>query len=267
MIWPTASISATTIYGERRGDESPCQNVGSCPATKYLSRLYWLHGTLCLYIKFHNVESSLYRVEFNQNIDYQRTVSMMWRKDNDCWLSSNDFKDLLLFKKDKSCVEIKFFRKQDVIIDVKCNQIDYSNYNGMSHYILDSERSDKCIDFTMIITSRNNASISNFGGGFRWKSEYPFCIIQEKIVLKVIKKNPKSLVTPFFYECLKFEVIRNMSKLRKFASNFVVGKSITSRNNASISNFGGGFRWKSEYPFWIILTDKSSPFRIVFRTQ
>ncbi|KAF0769544.1 Uncharacterized protein FWK35_00005104, partial [Aphis craccivora] len=24
--------------------------------------------------------------------------------------------------------------------------------------------------------------------------------------------------------------------------------SITSRNNASISNFGGGFRWKSEYP-------------------
>ncbi|KAE9536009.1 hypothetical protein AGLY_007910 [Aphis glycines] len=63
-----------------------------------------------------------------------------------------------------------------------------------------SERSDECIDFTMIITSRNNASISNFGGGFRWKSEYPWCIIE-------------------------FEFIRNMSKLRKFASNFVVGKS------------------------------------------
>ncbi|KAE9544675.1 hypothetical protein AGLY_000217 [Aphis glycines] len=29
-----------------------------------------------------------------------------------------------------------------------------------------------------IITSRNNASISNFGGGFRWKSEYPWCIIE-----------------------------------------------------------------------------------------
>ncbi|KAE9538001.1 hypothetical protein AGLY_005973 [Aphis glycines] len=40
----------------------------------------------------------------------------------------------------------------------------------------DSERSNECIDFTMIITSRNNASISNFGGGFRWKSEYPWCI-------------------------------------------------------------------------------------------
>ncbi|KAF0714282.1 serine protease snake-like isoform X2, partial [Aphis craccivora] len=46
----------------------------------------------------------------------------------------------------------------------------------------DSERSDECIDFTMMcfvcvsvysITSRNNAPISNFGGGFRWKSEYP----------------------------------------------------------------------------------------------
>ncbi|KAF0771464.1 Uncharacterized protein FWK35_00004590 [Aphis craccivora] len=40
-----------------------------------------------------------------------------------------------------------------------------------------SERSDECIDFTMMcvffcvsvysITSRNNAPISNFGGGFR----------------------------------------------------------------------------------------------------
>ncbi|KAF0761588.1 Uncharacterized protein FWK35_00007207 [Aphis craccivora] len=30
------------------------------------------------------------------------------------------------------------------------------------------------------ITSRNNISISNFGGGFRWQSEYPFCIIEVK---------------------------------------------------------------------------------------
>ncbi|KAE9525671.1 hypothetical protein AGLY_014198 [Aphis glycines] len=40
-----------------------------------------------------------------------------------------------------------------------------------------SERSDECIDSTMIIKSRNNASISYFGGGFRWQSEYPWCII------------------------------------------------------------------------------------------
>ncbi|KAF0761224.1 Uncharacterized protein FWK35_00024847 [Aphis craccivora] len=44
--------------------------------------------------------------------------------------------------------------------------------------ILDSERSEECIDFTMIITSRNNAPNSNYGGGFRCKSEYPWCIIE-----------------------------------------------------------------------------------------
>ncbi|KAF0749669.1 Uncharacterized protein FWK35_00023861 [Aphis craccivora] len=40
--------------------------------------------------------------------------------------------------------------------------------------IKDSERSDECIDFTMIITCQNIASISNFGAGFRWQSEYPW---------------------------------------------------------------------------------------------
>ncbi|KAF0773554.1 Uncharacterized protein FWK35_00001141 [Aphis craccivora] len=52
-----------------------------------------------------------------------------------------------------------------------------------------SERSDECIDFTMMyvffvsvysITSRNNAPISNFGGGFRCKSEHPWCIMEIK---------------------------------------------------------------------------------------
>ncbi|KAF0705953.1 Uncharacterized protein FWK35_00038647 [Aphis craccivora] len=31
-----------------------------------------------------------------------------------------------------------------------------------------------------IIISRNNALISNFRGGFRCKSEYPWCIIEVK---------------------------------------------------------------------------------------
>ncbi|KAE9525190.1 hypothetical protein AGLY_014434 [Aphis glycines] len=44
-----------------------------------------------------------------------------------------------------------------------------------------SERSDECIDFTMI---RNNALISNFKSGFRWKNEYPWCIIQVKMTIK-----------------------------------------------------------------------------------
>ncbi|KAF0712296.1 Uncharacterized protein FWK35_00036162 [Aphis craccivora] len=44
-------------------------------------------------------------------------------------------------------------------------------------FILNSERSDECIDFTII---RNNAPISNYGGGFRCNSEYPWCIIEVK---------------------------------------------------------------------------------------
>ncbi|KAF0748017.1 Uncharacterized protein FWK35_00024478 [Aphis craccivora] len=49
--------------------------------------------------------------------------------------------------------------------------------------ISDSERSDECIDFTMIITNRNKAPFSNFGGGFRCKSEYPRCIIEVKVII------------------------------------------------------------------------------------
>ncbi|KAE9542887.1 hypothetical protein AGLY_002798 [Aphis glycines] len=39
------------------------------------------------------------------------------------------------------------------------------------------------------ITCRNNASISNFRGGFRWKSEYSWCIIQVKSTYYVIVEN------------------------------------------------------------------------------
>ncbi|KAF0769957.1 Uncharacterized protein FWK35_00003758, partial [Aphis craccivora] len=45
-------------------------------------------------------------------------------------------------------------------------------------YTFYSERNDEC----RIITSRNNAPISNFGGGFRCKSEYPWCIIELKFL-------------------------------------------------------------------------------------
>ncbi|KAE9529728.1 hypothetical protein AGLY_011824 [Aphis glycines] len=57
--------------------------------------------------------------------------------------------------------------------------------------LLDSERSDECIDFTMMYHnySRNNASISNFGGGFRWKSEYSWCIIEFSKKSRKTKKN------------------------------------------------------------------------------
>ncbi|KAF0772063.1 Uncharacterized protein FWK35_00002913 [Aphis craccivora] len=48
------------------------------------------------------------------------------------------------------------------------------------------------------ITSRNNAPISNFAGGFRCKSEYPWCIIKVKskdfpTAFKKIEKNKKKV--------------------------------------------------------------------------
>ncbi|KAF0764748.1 Uncharacterized protein FWK35_00004686 [Aphis craccivora] len=48
------------------------------------------------------------------------------------------------------------------------------------------------------ITSRNNAPNSNFGGGFRCKIEYPWCIIKIKsnhlpTVFKKIEKNKKKI--------------------------------------------------------------------------
>ncbi|KAF0768783.1 Uncharacterized protein FWK35_00008596 [Aphis craccivora] len=47
------------------------------------------------------------------------------------------------------------------------------------------------------ITCRNNASISNFGGGFRWKNKYPWCIIEVKskhfptVLKKKLRKTKK----------------------------------------------------------------------------
>ncbi|KAF0758509.1 Uncharacterized protein FWK35_00020795 [Aphis craccivora] len=37
------------------------------------------------------------------------------------------------------------------------------------------------------ITSRNNAPISNYGGGFRCKSEYPWCIIEIKYLFNFLQ--------------------------------------------------------------------------------
>ncbi|KAF0740841.1 Uncharacterized protein FWK35_00033344 [Aphis craccivora] len=47
---------------------------------------------------------------------------------------------------------------------------------------------------------------------------------------------------------------------------FISVYSITSRNNASISNFGCGFHWQDEYP-WCIIEVKSKYFPIVFKKR
>ncbi|KAF0760082.1 Uncharacterized protein FWK35_00030598, partial [Aphis craccivora] len=92
-------------------------------------------------------------------------------------------------------------------------------------------------------TCRNNASISNFGGGFRCKSEYPRCIIvvKSKHFPTIFKKIEKTKINDgkmgnftqyqfstksiFLYGCnlktnhfvLIFKFLRNLSKTRKFA--------------------------------------------------
>ncbi|KAF0757851.1 Uncharacterized protein FWK35_00016725 [Aphis craccivora] len=57
---------------------------------------------------------------------------------------------------------------------------------------MNSERSDECIDFTMI------ASISNYGGSFQCKSENPWCIIE-------VKNKQKKKMTE------KWKILRNTS--------------------------------------------------------
>ncbi|KAF0769135.1 Uncharacterized protein FWK35_00008910 [Aphis craccivora] len=84
-----------------------------------------------------------------------------------------------------------------------------------------SERSDECIDFTML-TCRNNALISNFGGGFRGSFfEFPnsFQKRREKPKKKKIRKNGNFYAKPVFNQI-----------------DFFIW-FITSQNNASISNF------------------------------
>ncbi|KAF0751664.1 Uncharacterized protein FWK35_00023642 [Aphis craccivora] len=86
------------------------------------------------------------------------------------------------------------FKKNEIIFKIYC-------------LYLNSERSDECIDFTMMcffffcvcvqLTSRNNAPISNFGGDFRCKSEYPWCIIEVKI-LKKMTENGNFYAKPVF---------------------------------------------------------------------
>ncbi|KAE9543901.1 hypothetical protein AGLY_001879 [Aphis glycines] len=107
--------------------------------------------------------------------------------------------------------------------------------------ILNSERSDECIDSTMMyvfffvcvsvysITIRNNASISNFGSGLRWKSEYPRCIIKfsknrEKQKkndgkMRIFTQNQFSTESIFLYSC---NSKTNHCKYLKFSPNVYV---------------------------------------------
>ncbi|KAF0773234.1 Uncharacterized protein FWK35_00000990, partial [Aphis craccivora] len=102
------------------------------------------------------------------------------------------------------------------------------------------------------IINRNNASIFNFGGSFRWQRFLVHYKEKNKKKKKVTEKREflrKTNFRPnrfFLYDserCVFFV--------------FVSVYSITCRNNASISNFGDSFRWKIEYS-WCIIKVKSS---------
>ncbi|KAF0699402.1 Uncharacterized protein FWK35_00031598, partial [Aphis craccivora] len=76
--------------------------------------------------------------------------------------------------------------------------------------IRNSERSDVCIDFTMLCvfyfyyfyffvsvytrTCRNNASISNYGGGFRWQNESSWCIGPLKFLIQIFTKTRSIII-------------------------------------------------------------------------
>ncbi|KAF0757495.1 Uncharacterized protein FWK35_00023702 [Aphis craccivora] len=85
-----------------------------------------------------------------------------------------------------------------------CSKIAGLTYKQIKHCLrpsknsarnfLDFERSDECIDFTVIITYRNNAPFSNFEGGlFRRPSEYPWYTIEVKIIAFLLALGPSDL--------------------------------------------------------------------------
>ncbi|KAF0769446.1 hypothetical protein FWK35_00017012, partial [Aphis craccivora] len=100
-------------------------------------------------------------------------------------------------------------------------------------HFFDSERSDECIDFTIIITSRNNASISNFRGGFRRQNQNDrktgfFTqnqFLTKYIFFMVVTRKLITVNTCNFHQMfILFKFLGNMSKSRKFASSFPVEK-------------------------------------------
>ncbi|KAF0770140.1 Uncharacterized protein FWK35_00019824 [Aphis craccivora] len=95
------------------------------------------------------------------------------------------------------CFILKLFMINVDRLQAKCLLFNLTSVIAIQYF--NSERSDECIDFTMMcVASQNNASISSFGSGFRWQSEYPCCIIEVKrnnfpIVFKKIEKNKKKV--------------------------------------------------------------------------
>ncbi|KAE9528743.1 hypothetical protein AGLY_012318 [Aphis glycines] len=165
---------------------------------------------------------------------------------------------------------ISLLKNFDFCYDSKTNNphLPLMGLRGILEPGFDSERSDECIDFTMIITSRNNAPISNYGGGSRCKSEYHWCIIQVKIFKKIEKNKKKndgktaiftqnqfSTESIFLYRCNSktnqlltfFDVDKKFlddQKLKKIKNLQIFTKSV---ENAKICNVDKIFLALSKY--------------------
>ncbi|KAE9526246.1 hypothetical protein AGLY_013877 [Aphis glycines] len=132
----------------------------------YFKMCLWLVGKLNVVIFYIccKILSVLYTMQFSKQSKNENIFFFLWTT-----------------KHNKTYIEplrinrYQRFDKQSIVIPARLVK-SHSSYLGTTD--TNSERNEECIDFTMIITSRNNASISNFGGGFRWKSEYPWCIIE-----------------------------------------------------------------------------------------
>ncbi|KAE9525582.1 hypothetical protein AGLY_014109 [Aphis glycines] len=94
-----------------------------------------------------------------------------------------------------------------VFLRIKCFIIDFKFNPSITEVInLEFWR----LPTTDNITSRNNASMSNFGGGFRWKSEYPWYIIETTEIL--------DFYANFFLKCRSnfYEICRKRENLQGF---------------------------------------------------
>ncbi|KAF0749012.1 hypothetical protein FWK35_00025218, partial [Aphis craccivora] len=95
------------------------------------------------------------------------------------------------------------------------------SYNGKLMYLifkiilLDSERSEECIDFTMIITSQNNAPISNYVGVVS-DVKVNILVTEKREFLRKTSFRPNRF---FFYGC---NSKTNHCKYLKFSPNFYV---------------------------------------------
>ncbi|KAF0759111.1 Uncharacterized protein FWK35_00014763 [Aphis craccivora] len=96
----------------------------------------------------------------------------------------------------------------------------------------DYERSGECIDFIMI---RNNAPILNFGGSFRWKSEYPWCIIEVKKKQKKKNDEKTAIFTQNQLNCKYLKCSPNTTEIFEIHMIQIFMKSIENAKNCNIS--------------------------------